>query len=163
MSPLAAARYLAAHYAQHPTEQERLDLATAIARAYADASGAPGRAIAKFIEHNVRRDKVEQARVRALARELHAQGEWGEDGAVEAQFLSVPSFARRLALPVAPVRRLLRTKAGRRALGWPVHLGHGSFLCPGAAADPIGRSQFFAGLSEDEPPHPEPLPAGYER
>jgi hypothetical protein len=158
------ARYLAARYPEHPSEHERLELASAIARMYANASGSPGRAIAKWIEHHLGdHDKVARARLRELTRELHAQGEGATDRSCDGRFLSVPVIALRLGLPVPTVRRMLRTKAGRRSLGWPVHLGRGVFRCPAVAADPTMRSQFLAGLSEHEPPHPEPLPEGYER
>ncbi len=153
------ARHLAARLSADPTEAELSELATVVAEAYPQG----GRALAKHVERNLRgRDPVLVARVREAAKMLLAMGERRGPSSSD-QYCGARSAAQALGIPTSLVRRMLRRRDGRHSLGWPMHLGSGSFRIPRAAIDPVTRSQFFTNLGRDEPPHPEPLPAGYEQ
>lgn len=68
--------------------------------------------------------------------------------------------ADRLAIPLGELEGMLRTRVGRKALGFPMHIGGGQFrwMRPWLM-DPAVQAARSAGA---EPPHLAPLPAEYE-
>ena len=155
----ALARHLAARLPAAPTEAEILELAAAVGDAYPQG----GRALAKHVERNLKtHDLVLVTRVREAAKAHGASGV-RTSSSNNVVYCDARVAAEGLGVPVSVVRRMLRRRDGRYSLGWPVHIGGGSFRIPRAAVDPATRSQFLASLSVTEPPHPEPLPEPYER
>lgn len=65
-----------------------------------------------------------------------------------------------IGVTLAELRTLLRTPHGRRGLWYPLHVGDGCFRWPRPfLLDPAVQAARCAG---GEPPHPCPLPPGYE-
>lgn len=154
---------LAVHLDPVPTREAVLELATAMnAVALEERRSAPGRCVALQVRHHLPRHRA-AASVRAAAAELRASGKtlvtFDADRCV--RYVAANLAAAPLGLKPRVVQRMLKTRDGRRALGWPYHVGGGLFMVPLAAVED-GRASFLNSLPDVEPPHPVPLPEGYK-
>lgn len=153
-------RRSAATIPPEPTPEQVASLAASIADDAVHRE-APGRSIATWVQHNLGghsalvQARVREAAKRALLAAAETAAERG-DG-----YTSKVGAALALGVSEDDIGRWLRTRRGRASLGHPVHVGNGCFRIPWLA---LGRrrAEFLQGLPIAEPPHPEPLPAGYE-
>lgn len=144
-----------------PTRQDVLDLATAMNRvATASSRAAPGRSVALQVRHHLadHEDEVQDA-VRNAAKELRESG--GETRSDCGDYVASSLIAPRLGMQARQLNRLLKTRAGRRSLAWPLHVGNGLFK---VHVEAVGaqRAALLLTIPDVEPPHPVPLPEGYE-
>jgi hypothetical protein len=71
------------------------------------------------------------------------------------------AVAAHFAITLEEVLTALRTRAGRRAFGWPMHVAPGVWRFDSAITTPA-RASYLAVQPEIEPGHLAPLPAGFE-
>jgi hypothetical protein len=69
---------------------------------------------------------------------------------------TVEAAARVLHRSPDSIKRLLRTREGRRQYGWPWWDGH-RWLIPGPAINPASRAAYFAAMPGEEPYAPPPF------
>ena len=151
---------LGLHLPGAPSADDIHDLATALHDATADAR-VPGRAVALLVRHHLQHaDEEVQAAVRRAVLLLRRDGV-PATAAPKCGWIAMDVAAGLLGWDVRSLRRVLRTRQGRRALGWPQHLGAGHFRCRVEACG-AERAQFLANLPDVEPPHVVPLPPAYE-
>lgn len=144
-----------------PARQDVLDLATAMnGLATATSRAAVGRSVALQVRHHLAEHEADvRAAVRDAAKELRDNGGPLQTGVGD--YVASSLLAPRLGMKARQMSRLLKTRAGRRSLAWPLHVGNGLFKVHVEAVG-ANRAALLLTIPDVEPPHPVPLPEGYE-